>query len=62
MKPAMKYLEADVNMSDMFPIQNGVNRSQHLCPPVLEWPSYSTRHRVAFPSPSTTRRITVEVS
>jgi hypothetical protein len=36
-------------------------RSLYLCPPVTGWPSYTPRHRIPFPSPSATRRTTVEV-
>jgi hypothetical protein len=36
-------------------------RSLYLCRPVTGWSSYTPRHRVPFPSPSTSRRATVEV-
>jgi hypothetical protein len=36
-------------------------RSPYLYPPGTGWPSYTTRHRVPFSSPPTTRRATVEI-
>jgi hypothetical protein len=36
-------------------------RSLYLYPPVTGWPSYNPSHHVPFPSPSPTRRATVEV-
>jgi hypothetical protein len=36
-------------------------RSPYLYPPRTGWPSYSPRHWVPLPSPSTTRRATVNV-
>jgi hypothetical protein len=36
-------------------------RSLYLCPPVTQWPSYTPGNRVPFSTPSTTRRVRVEV-
>jgi hypothetical protein len=48
-------------LSQIWDSPNLESRSPYLYPPGTGWPSYTLRHWVPFPSPSTTRRAMVEV-